>query len=379
MIIEDDRSQIQILESVLADEDYRVNACQNSAQALQDTLFFNPDLILLDLIMPDMDGFQVCRKLKADGRTRKIPVIFVTSKNDQLNESKGFELGAVDYITKPIDSVVARARIRTHLELKHHQDSLERLLRERTEERDKSQQLLMARNKMASLGCIASGIAHEIRNPLTGITSYLYTLEQLCDQQTWLTEDFDLMKQIVSQLKVASHKMDAVIRRVLDFSRPTQPRMMPIDINQCLENVIQLTAVTLRKAGVQIRTEFCDNLPFCRGDVALVEQVFMNLIQNASCAVQRAVGKKIIEISTGYKNNQVTVAFSDSGPGVPGELRDKIFDPFFTTRPDGSGIGLTIAQRIATDHDGSLCVQDCALGGARFVLTLPIKKKEFSP
>ncbi len=498
LVIDDDPFQVQLLVTILKLEDYDIIGYNDNLKALEDVAGIMPDLILLDLIMPQIDGFEVCRRLKAQEQTRNIPVIFVTAKKDQATESEGFKLGAVDYITKPFNPVVIKARIRTHLELKRHRDSLEQLVQARTAERDKSQQqfqdlvekslvgtaivqneqvvyqnpeltrivpdlvektrrkdfdfihseylphlknayksiidgrtgnvetdirilsnvrtgrdveykwfncrasafnyqgqeailinlvditntkelekLLLNRNKMSSLGRIASGMAHEIRNPLTGITSYLYTLEQLCDSKTLLPKDIDLMKEIVSQLKLASHKVDSVIKRVLDFSKPTAPQMVLIDINQCLDNVVNLTAVTMRKAGIQVTVSLSKNLPQCYGDVLLIEQVFLNLIQNAGRALKAVSGNKKIAITSYAVDNQICIAVSDSGPGVPEEIKEKIFDPFFTTNPDGSGIGLSIAQRIVTDHNGTLTVVSGELGGAHFTVTLPIEKRKF--
>jgi len=498
LVIDDDPFQVQLLVTILKLENYDIVGYNDNLKALEDVARIMPDLILLDLIMPEIDGFEVCRRLKAQEQTRNIPVIFVTAKKDQATESEGFKVGAVDYITKPFNPVVIKARIRNHLELKRHRDSLEQLVQERTAERDKSQQqfqdlvekslvgiaivqneqvvyqnpelirivpdlvektrrkdfdfihdeylshlknayqsiidgrtgnvetdirilsdvragggveykwfncrasafnyqgqeailinlvditntkelekLLLNRNKMSSLGRIASGMAHEIRNPLTGITSYLYTLEQLCNSKTLLPKDIDLMKEIVSQLKLASHKVDAVIKRVLDFSKPTAPQMVLININQCLENVINLTAVTMRKAGIQVTVSLSKNLPQCYGDVMLIEQVFLNLIQNAGRALKAVSGNKKIAITSYAVDNQICIAVSDSGPGVPEEIKEKIFDPFFTTTPDGSGIGLSIAQRIVTDHNGTLTVVSGELGGAHFTVTLPIEKRKF--
>jgi PAS domain S-box-containing protein len=498
LIVDDDPFQVQLLESILDKERYQTVPCTDSKKAIAEAAEIHPDLILLDLIMPDIDGFEVCRYLKSDPRTRHIPVIFVTAKKDQATESEGFKLGAVDYITKPFNPIVIKARIRNQLELKGHRDSLELLVRERTDERDKSQQqfrdlvekslvgiaiiqdselvyqnpelersvpgleekirskdfrfihpenlaqltmacqnmmkqetfnmeadlrilasgraeaemaykwvncrasnfnyqgkdailinlvdithtkelekLLLNRNKMASLGRIASGMAHEIRNPLTGITSYLYSLDQICASKTFLPKDIELMQEIVKQLKLASHKVEAVIKRVLDFSKPTAPQMVRIDINQCLENVLNLTAVTMRKAGIEITTALASKLPNCYGDMALIEQVILNLIQNAGRALKEATGKKKIAVSSYAHDNAISIAVSDSGPGVPKDLRDKIFDPFFTTSPDGSGIGLSIAQRIVSDHSGSITVEESQLGGAHFTVTLPIEKRRF--
>jgi C4-dicarboxylate-specific signal transduction histidine kinase len=497
LIVDDDPFQVQLLVGLLERENYDIIGYNDNLKALEDVARIQPDLILLDLIMPEIDGFEVCRRLKADPRTRSIPVVFVTAKKDQVTESQGFELGAVDYVTKPFNPVIIKARVRTHLELKRHRDRLEHLVQERTAERDKSQaqfqdlvekslvgitivqdnavvyqnpemkrtlpdlaekiqqqdfsfvypedlakltlnyqqlvkkatssveadiriftrgdsssdnpfiwvncrgsnfnyqgkdallinlvdithtkeleKLLLNRNKMASLGRIASGMAHEIRNPLTGITSYLYTLEQLCDLETLLPKDIDLMKQIVGQLKLASHKVDAVLKRVLDFSRPAAPKMAPIDINQCLHNILDLTAVTMRKSGIKVNADLLETLPQCFGDMALIEQVFLNLLQNASRAVIAGSGEKKIEVISLVSGNSITVSVSDSGPGVPEDIKDKIFDPFFTTNSDGSGIGLSIASRIVADHSGSLTQTASDLGGARFVVHLPIEKRK---
>ena len=184
------------------------------------------------------------------------------------------------------------------------------------------------------------------------------------------------MKQIVSQLKIASHKVDSVIKRVLDFSRPTAPKMAPVDINQCLNNVLDLTAVTLRKSGIKVNADLSDALPQCFGDMALIEQVFLNLLQNASHAVKIEKGEKRIEVASTAMENSIIVTVSDSGPGVPDDIKEKIFDPFFTTNSDGSGIGLSIASRIVADHNGSISQSSSNLGGARFVVSLPIEKRK---
>ena len=162
-------------------------------------------------------------------------------------------------------------------------------------------QLLMT-NKMLSLGRVAAGIAHEIRNPLTGINTYLYTIEDLCDSDQLGPEDMDIIRQILTQIQIASNKIESVIKRVMDFSKPGAPKM--------------------------VRT-----------------------------------------------NNVLCIQIADSGPGVPIELREKIFDPFFTTKADSSGIGLNIAQRIFSDHNGSITLDSSKWGGAQFKIELPIERR----
>lgn len=499
LIIDDNPIDIKILEGILKTEDYETIGYSDNQKALKDVAQIDPDLILLDLIMPNINGFEMCRRLKNDHRTRHIPIIFATAEKDHTKESEGFELGAVDYITKPFDPIITKARVRNHIELKRHRDSLEFLIQERTVERDKSRQqfqdlvekslvgiaiiqdgriiyqnpeitriisdlatkiheknfdfiqsdnfehlknsyqkllnrettnvaadfqimsdpdarnemadkwvhcrasafnylgdeailinlvdvtrtkelekLLLNRNKMASLGRIASGMAHEIRNPLTGITSYLYTLDQLCESKTVLPKDINLMREIVGKLKLASHKVEAVIKRVLDFSKPTAPQMAVIDIKRCISNVLTLNAVTLRKAGIDVTMTIPTKLPSCFGDAALIEQVLLNLIQNAGRALKEKRDEKRMDVSAYVRDHHINISVSDSGPGVPDNLREKIFDPFFTTSSSGSGIGLSIAQRIVTDHYGSMTISTGELGGACFTITLPIEKRKFS-
>ncbi|MGD9314258.1 MAG: PAS domain S-box protein [Desulfobacterales bacterium] len=244
-----------------------------------------------------------------------------------------------------------------------------------TESKELEKQLLI-KNKMLSLGRVAAGIAHEIRNPLTGINTYLYTVEDLCDSDHLGGEDMEIIRQIISQIQVASNKIESVIKRVMDFSKPGAPKMMRADINTSLEAAIELSAVTMRKNGIKIEKSLAPDLPRCYADPHLIEQVVLNLITNAARAMETSNGSlKLVEIKSSARNNTLCIQVADSGPGVPVELREKIFDPFFTTKEDGSGIGLNIAQRIVADHNGSITLGGSQWGGAEFIIELPIERR----
>jgi PAS domain S-box-containing protein len=244
-----------------------------------------------------------------------------------------------------------------------------------TTEAKQMEQQLIIKNKMLSLGRVAAGIAHEIRNPLTGINSYLYTLDDLCHGETISAEDIQLMQQIVEQVQVAANKIESVIKRVMDFSKPGTPAMVLSDLNASAQAAINLSAVTMRKREIQLRASLSPRIPQCYIDPALIEQVILNLITNAAKSFEKSNDNKIIEITSFSVNNRVFLQVSDSGPGVPPELREKIFDPFFTTREDGSGIGLNIAQRIIADHNGSISLGTSKWGGAEFRIELPVEKR----
>jgi signal transduction histidine kinase len=229
---------------------------------------------------------------------------------------------------------------------------------------------------MLSLGRVAAGIAHEIRNPLTGINTYLYTIEDLCDSEQLGPEDMEIIRQIITQIQVASNKIESVIKRVMDFSKPGAPKMIRTDINKSLEAAIELSVVTMRKNNIKIEKSLAPRLPQCYADPHLIEQVVLNLITNAACAMEKSNGNpKLVEIKSSARDNTLSIQVADSGPGVPLGLREKIFDPFFTTKDDGSGIGLNIAQRIVADHNGSITLGSSRWGGAEFTIELPIERR----
>ena len=228
--------------------------------------------------------------------------------------------------------------------------------------------LLRIRDKMTSLGRVATGIAHEIRNPLSGINIYLRALEKSY-AGTGSPED---VTNILSQLQSASNKIESVIKRVMDFSRPSEPTFVLTEINLPVEEAVELSSATLRKKGIRVKMDLDPNLPPCRSDPHMIEQVILNLISNASEAMAPLADGKQIRVTTTAGRGFVRVAVSDSGPGVPKNIAGNIFDPFYTTKNNSSGIGLSICHRIITDHKGSLQVESSEFGGARFVVQLPV-------
>jgi PAS domain S-box-containing protein len=229
--------------------------------------------------------------------------------------------------------------------------------------------ILRVQDKMSSLGRVAAGIAHEIRNPLSGINVYLGTLEKMYDKE----DNFEKVKKIFSQLKSASNKIESVIRRVMDFSKPSEPKLVSTDINRPIQEAINLSSVTLRKRGIKLEKELSESMQPCRADPNLIEQVILNLINNAAEAMKHVEGNKKIEVTSCMRDNHVIIKITDSGPGVPLHLREKIFDPFYTTKNGNTGIGLSLSHRIIKDHRGSLEISSSKWGGAEFKIEIPIE------
>jgi PAS domain S-box-containing protein len=229
--------------------------------------------------------------------------------------------------------------------------------------------LLTIQDKMASLGRVAAGIAHEIRNPLSGINIYLNTLKKL-HHQDGSEEKVD---EILKQLQSASIKIESVIRRVMDFAKPSEPKLTLIDINEPIIDAMNLTAVTMRKSGVEIEKLLANDLPRTYADKNLIEEVILNLLNNAAEAMKNMQTGQKIAVESFIEDDLIIIRIFDSGPGVHEEIKAKIFDPYFTTKHEGTGIGLSFCHRIITDHGGSLTVSDSELGGAEFQIEIPVK------
>jgi PAS domain S-box-containing protein len=235
------------------------------------------------------------------------------------------------------------------------------------------ERIALIQEKMASLGQVATGIAHEIRNPLSGLNIYLSSLEKAIEESEGLEiEVREMTRSIFEMALSASRKIEGVIRRVMDFANPAPPTMVPVCVNHCVKETLQLSQVALRKVGIRITEVLAADLPRIQGDIRLLEQVLLNLLTNAAQALEGFQGEKRIEVASAREGDHVVVTVGDSGPGVPENLRERIFDPFFTTKREGTGIGLALSHRIVTEHGGFLEVDTSALGGAEFRLGIPV-------
>jgi PAS domain S-box-containing protein len=195
------------------------------------------------------------------------------------------------------------------------------------------ERLMLIREKMASLGQVAAGIAHEIRNPLSGINVFLDGIKENFQEP----ENAEVVRELIAAAQDTSNRIEAVIRRVLDFSRPTELNMAPTDVNLAVDNAIKLTATSLRKGNIRIDGQMAADLPLVQADFQLLEQALVNMVTNAAEALRRT--------------------------GEPGRIQ----------RSDGSGIGLSLCQRIIADHGGTIEVSTSELGGTQFIIHLPKK------
>ena len=237
-----------------------------------------PDLILLDVVMPRMDGYEVCRHLKATPATREIPVIFLTGVTDAANEEKGFEVGAVDYIHKPFSPPLILARVKNQL-------ALQSALRQAREDRDQAEELFRALQaevrhvaRLTTMGELAASIAHEIRQPLAAVVNNANAgLRWLNNQPPNLKQVRTALKRIVSD----SERGGDVIGSIQGMVKKGEEERARLDINDLIREVMRLVQGELKNRGVSSRAELADDLPRVLADRIQLRQVILNLIMNA--------------------------------------------------------------------------------------------------
>ncbi len=368
----------------------------------------NADLILLDLNMPGISGLQVLQHISQKKKNSEIPVIFLSAADDNEAISSAFQSGAVDYLTKPVKKYELIARVNTHLELRHRQLHLEDMVAERTaellkanEELESAQTQLLQSEKMASIGQLAAGVAHEINNPVGYVASNLVSLSQYMNDIFSLVEkyekyessldksalaeiavikddiDLDYLKsdinELLSETSDGISRVREIVLSLKEFSHVGENRWEIANIHEGIDstlnivhNEIKYKAVVTKNYG-QIEDIQC--IP------SQLNQVFMNFLVNAAHAIE---DNGEINITTSQQGDRVTIQISDNGCGIPKNKQAKIFDPFFTTKPvgKGTGLGLSLSYKIIEKHHGSIDLISEEGKGTTFIISLPVMQPE---
>ncbi|MDY0268037.1 response regulator [Trichloromonas sp.] len=378
LIVDDSPSILKILNDALHD-DYQISVTTSGRDALDVAAAQHPDLILLDIKMPDMDGYEVCRRLKQSPETCDIPILFVTVLNDTEDEAKGLELGAVDYITKPIAPAVVQARVRTHLRLKRHQDHLEELVRERTRELDEARARAEEANR--AQGEFITNISHEIRTPMSsilGMTDLLLESEPTPRQREYLGTISESATQLMRLLNDLLDFSGFETGKIAMEKAPFEPHKIFLPL--CLEFLAKA-----EKRGLSFFWKIDPRIPATLlGDAERLKQILAHLLDNAlKFTPAGAIDLKCLRDDNGAPGSPVLLRFSltDTGIGIPDEEREKIFEPFYqidsslSRRYAGTGIGLAMTRRLVEMMGGSIRAESVPAGGSRFTFTVPLERE----
>lgn len=422
LIVDDNPTNLAVLKQALSSIGLKVRVETNGERAIEQVKQRPPDLLLLDVQMPGISGFETCRRLKADPTTCNIPILFMTALADAESKVFGLSLGAVDYITKPFEQEEVLARIKIHLQLcqltrslQQVNATLEQQVVERTQSLQQAQVQMIQQEKLSMLGELVAGVAHEINNPLGCIVSNLSPARnyaaslthilRLYQQQfpdpgdqiraeiqaadlEFILED---LPKLLNSLQVSANRIKEISISLRNFARSDTTTKTAINLHEGLESTLLILQHRLRAFGQRPQMEIVKDY----GEIPLVEvhagqlnQVFMNILANAIDAIEEKwQGDKNLNdipkivIQTRNLEKYIEIKIKDNGTGMNGDTKQKVFDQLFTTKPlgQGTGLGLTIAYQIIVDkHGGTLTVDSIEGEGTEFTITLPVTNPQSS-
>jgi two-component system sensor histidine kinase/response regulator len=362
LLVDDSINNLQLLGNLLKNEDYQIALAKNGKEALNIVKEVVPELILLDIMMPEMDGYTVCRELKKNPQTKDIPIIFLTAKTTKEDIVKGFNTGGVDYITKPFNREELLARIKTHLELKKARDKI-------TQQRKELEESNATKDKMFSV------ISHDLRAPLGGMKSMLDLVYE--DKN----EGKNINKKSLDSLKKAADKTYNLLENLLYWSRSQRGQLVyePEHINLydlVIENV-ELLKTMIDNKKIHISNEISDDLN-AYADRNMVKTIIRNLIYNA---IKFTKEEGEVKIYSKKEGDYIILSVEDNGIGITKENLEKIFNrkEYFTTygteREKGSGLGLNLIFDFLDKNKGELFIDSDYGKGSTFSFSLPVAPK----
>ncbi len=364
VLVVDDTPDNLALMSTLLKGLYKVKVANTGEKALKMVAAHPPDLILLDVMMPGMDGREVCQHLKENPRTASVPVIFLTSNDQEHDEELGLNLGAVDYITKPFSIPITLARIRNHIRLKQQADQLAAMAVESDRLRDEAQRATRAREDVVAV------VAHDLRNPLTTILMAARFLEGRAGDDPFLAP-----AKVGGRITRAASRMEALIKDLLDLAAIDAGQLavdqQPIKVQPLVAEAIEMMLPLAKGKDLHLsaRVENEDVLLSC--DRGRVLQVFANLIGNA---IKFTLSGGRITVLGVVDNTAYRFTVQDSGPGISADQLPHIFDRYWQGRSSdrrGVGLGLSIAAGIVAMHGGRIWANSELGKGSSFHFTLP--------
>ena len=420
LIVDDNPTNLKVLSDALRDQGWTTLVATDGESAIEQVEYALPDLILLDVMMPGIDGFETCRQLKANPKTQSLPIIFMTALSDTVDKVKGLELGAVDYITKPFQHEEVLARIKLHLNLFYLNNRLEQRVSERTQELEDSlkqlqtaQLQLIQSEKMSVLGQLVAGIGHEINNPIGCIdgnirhaVNYIQDLLGLVSlyqeiyttpapQITARSEEIEVdylvedLPKLLKSMQTSSSRIQEISLSLRSFARSDDHAKEQVQLHEGLESTLMILKHRLKANNIRPEIQVLKSLgdlPTIEAYAGPINQVFMNVIANAIDAIDEYydqpnhlpnhIGQIEIVTSANVDRGEVYFTIRDNGIGVPESIRERIFEQSFTTKPigRGTGLGLAISQQIIVDkHHGTLDCMSVQGKGSEFRICLPMK------
>lgn len=353
LIVDDTPQNIQVLGNILYDKGYNISISSSGVQALQSVKTKAPDLILLDIQMPGMDGFEVCKTLKANDETKEIPVIFLTAATELEKVLHGFEIGAVDYITKPFNVPELLARVATHVELKLSKEKLVEVNR--------------AKDKFFSI------IAHDLKNPAN---AFKYLLQQTINNYSNFSSN-EIYENLV-ELHEASGNLYSLLENLLLWSKSQRGILTfnpeKINLKSVINKKITNCTPAAKNKKIIIKSSISNDLNVF-ADIMMLNTVLINLLSNA---IKFTDNNGEIKVEAKTKDKFIEISIRDNGVGINKTDINKLFAidsnvlTMGTNKEEGSGLGLILCKEFIVQNGGSIKVESEEGKGSIFSFTIPI-------
>jgi CheY-like chemotaxis protein len=364
LVVDDQPINVQLLKRKLEREGIRVTAAYNGLEALECVKKEKPDLILLDVMMPDMDGIEVCQRLQSNEETRGIPVIFITARTTKESKLEGLGVGAVDYITKPIDLDETLARVQTQLRFVAINRQLVDLTRRLEESR-----------RSATIGAVTQGIAHNLNNLLGVVIGYLDLVKAYYDKP-------EQVKKNAQHVEDAVQRIVTIIKQLSTLVVKSRPPLIKATVQKLMEGGVARFHEDYRlNAPVTIDNPLADLMVDTNYEI--FEEVIAKVLINAWESYDnkptdpRPISIHTRSVAKGEDGTFVELLVVDHGRGIDADIRDKMFEPFVSTKNTvGVGMGLTVARHALRNLGGEVTVTDTNGGGATAILLHPVEKKK---
>ena len=345
LVVDDNVDNVELLTKRLRAMGYRTCEAYDGEQALARVETEDPDLIILDVMMPKIDGYEVCRRLKASDRTRMIPVLMLTAKREVPDKIRGLDIGADDYITKPFNPQELMARVRSLLARKNEEE------KRVTEER------------LDALGQMAEGVAHEVRNPMVAIGGFARRIRDKLPPG-------DPLREYAERILKEVRRLETMVEEIVRFKTLMISPYEPVDLRALADRVIEEKRREIEEAGLHLERRYGD-VPEVQGDPRNLRLALANLLDNS---VEATPSGGMITVAIEPAGDHVRVEVRDTGRGIPRDELANVFDPFYTTKMAGAGMGLTTVHRIVTRHGGEIDIDSQPGQGTSVVLTLPVRQ-----
>ena len=373
LVIEDNPSNLSVLFNLLNEGGFEVLVSLDGEGALQIASESRPDLILLDVMLTGIDGFETCRRLKSSRATHDIPVIFMTAMTSTADKVRGFNLGAVDYITKPFEPEEVLSRVKIHLLIRQLQNDLQTKNADLLASLDRERELNKLKSRFISIA------SHEFRTPLSAIRFS----NNLLKRYTQVISEKDVAQDMVEELEsidTALRQMTDTLEEVLTLSKSEAGQFpffpLQLDLFELCHGIVERFRLLANEKHDIVYASDTKELPACV-DPKLIENILSNLLSNA---IKYSPEGGTVTVHLAQEDGQALLSVEDQGIGISEEDCQRLFEAFYrasnTKEIKGTGLGLSIVKQFVELHDGAIHVESALHKGSRFVVSLPLQNKQ---